>query len=142
MLGRDRIVPILEFTVEGAPVSHQTKNKVILRAWKNRVRAEASRVWSGPALTGNLRFVLTYYYEGDASSIDDDNMVKPIRDALIGLAYADDRQITDSAIRQTTIDGAFRVRGHSLVLLRAFSVGKEFLHIKVEPAPDHQTLLT
>jgi hypothetical protein len=53
--------------------------------------------------------------------------VPPIQDALNGLVYADDRLITDTAVRKTDIGGAFVVRGAPAVLLQAFSVGKAFL---------------
>lgn len=37
-------------------------------------------------------------------------MVKPLQDALNRLIYADDRLITDTIARKTSIDGEFRVR--------------------------------
>ena len=60
---------------------------------------------------------MTYYHEGESVRIDNDNMVKPIQDALIGLVYQDDRWITDTVVRKTSIDGFFQIRGCSLVLL-------------------------
>jgi crossover junction endodeoxyribonuclease RusA len=88
-----------------------------------------------------LKITLTYYHEGQAVRIDTDNMVKPIQDALIGLVYEDDRWITDAEIRKTSIDGAFRIRRYSLVLLKAFWSGEEFLHIVIDRAPSHETPL-
>jgi crossover junction endodeoxyribonuclease RusA len=127
-----------EFTVEGPPVSNQTRAKPKLRAWREMVRQAAANRWAATApLVGALRIVVTYYHEGPAIRMDNDNMLKPIQDALIGLVYRDDKQLTDASIRKTDIDGRFRVRGASLVLLEAFSHGKEFLHIRIESAPDH-----
>ena len=48
------------------------------------------------------------YHEGESVRIDNDNMVKPIQDALIGLIYPDDRWITDTIVRKTSIDGFFQ----------------------------------
>jgi hypothetical protein len=86
--------------------------------------------------------VVTYYHKGATVLLDTDNMLKPIQDALNGLVYADDRQITDLAVRKTTIGGAFVVCGAPEILLQAFSVGEAFLHVRVEQAPSHTILLT
>jgi Holliday junction resolvase RusA-like endonuclease len=129
----------LEFTVPGPPVSHQSRNKVRLEAWRSTVRSAAAERWGGqPALDLPLRIVVTYYHEGEAVRIDNDNMVKPIQDALIGLVYADDRQLTDTIVRKTSIDGPFRVRGYSLVLLEALARGDAFLHVVIDHAPSHE----
>lgn len=68
-------------------------------------------------------------------------MGKPIQDALIGLVYVDDRLITDTQIRKTDLNGSFKVRGMSRILAEGFCSGNEFLHIKVEDAPNHQELV-
>lgn len=68
-------------------------------------------------------------------------MVKPIQDALNGLVYEDDRQITDIIVRKTDLNGRFRVRGMPLVLAEGFSRGREFLYVRVELAPDHEELI-
>jgi hypothetical protein len=73
--------------------------------------------------------------------MDNDNMVKPIQDALNGLVYVDDRQITDTQLRKTDINGSFRVRGMSPVLAEGFVKGVEFLYIRIEAAPDHEEIL-
>src|SRR5262249_7176186 len=93
------------------------------------------------ALSGILRMTVSYYHKGPAVRIDNDNMVKPIQDALIGLVYQDDRLITDTMIRKTNIDGPFYVRGSSLLLLEALSKGDEFLHIIIDEAPNHSNPL-
>jgi len=80
---------------------------------------------------------VSYYHEGAAVRIDNDNMVKPIQDALIGVIYADDRQISDTFVRKTSIDGLFRVRGYPMILLEAFHKGHEFLHVVIDEAPSH-----
>jgi crossover junction endodeoxyribonuclease RusA len=127
-----------EFTVEGPPVSYQSRNRTRLRAWRLQVRDAAAQRWSGPILADvALRIVVTYYHEGRAIRMDNDNLLKPIQDALIGLVYVDDRQLTDTSVRKTDIDGLFYIRGASSILLEAFAVGSEFLHIQIEAAPSH-----
>lgn len=100
-----------EFIVDGPPVSHQTRRPTRLLAWKQTVRAAAARRW--PAGTApvkiQLKIAVTYYHDGVAVRMDNDNMVKPIQDALNGLVYEDDHQITDTQVRKTDINGSFRV---------------------------------
>jgi Holliday junction resolvase RusA-like endonuclease len=131
-----------EFTVPGPPVSHQSRNKAKLEVWRRFVRAAAASRWGTRSpLPGPLKVTVSYYHEGLAVRIDNDNLVKPIQDALIGLVYEDDRLVTDTVIRKTSIDGLFRVRGYSLLLLEALAKGDEFLHIVIDEAPSHENLL-
>src|SRR5436853_4658493 len=118
-----------EFTVPAPPVAHQSRNRALLEAWRQLVREEAAKRW-GPAaaMTGNLKITISYYHEGMSVRIDNDNMVKPIQDALIGLVYSDDRLITDTFVRKTSIDGVFHIRSKSMVFFEAMSKGNEFLH--------------
>jgi crossover junction endodeoxyribonuclease RusA len=87
-----------------------------------------------------LNLFATYYHDGAAVRLDLDNTIKPIQDALNGLIYADDRLITDAKLRKTNLDGEFRVRGMSEVLALAFVNGVEFVHVRIESAPDHAVL--
>ncbi len=84
--------------------------------------------------------MITHFYDvvsGDESAVpDSDNIVKPIRDALNGLIYVDDYQITDFISRRRNLNGSFRLKGISPALAEGFAQSKEFLHIKIEIAPD------
>jgi crossover junction endodeoxyribonuclease RusA len=106
------------------------------------VRAAATQRWPAntPPIQVRLRFTVTYYHDGVSVRIDNDNMVKPIQDALNGLVYEDDRQITDTYVRKTDLNGSFRVRGMSPVLAEGFCRGKEFLYVRIDVAPDHEEL--
>lgn len=132
-----------EFTISGPPVSWQTKDRTRLQEWKADVRLEASRHWPAGDSPHRERveITVTYYHDGPAVRIDNDNLLKPIQDALNGLVYEDDRQITDVSVRKTDLNGRFAVRGMSPVLADAFCAGTEFLHIRIEQAPDHGELL-
>ena len=132
-----------EFIVDGPPVSQQARNRASLQAWKKTVRQEAARRWPQGQLpfTENLHIIVVYYHEMLKVRIDNDNMVKPIQDALTGLVYVDDSQITDTEVRKTNLDGSFRVRGMSVVLAEGFCRGTEFIYVRVEESPDHAELL-
>jgi crossover junction endodeoxyribonuclease RusA len=126
-----------EFTIEGPPLSHQTHDKAKLEAWRKRVRDAAAKRWlSDHPVSIRLRIRVTYYHEGESVRLDNDNMVKPIQDALNMLVYIDDKQITHTDIVKVSIDGTFYVRGMSFDILQLLSIGDEFLHIRVEEAPD------
>lgn len=132
-----------EFIVDGPPISYQTRRAERLRAWKQAVRNAAAYRWPQAVapLKVRLKMTVCYYHDGVMVRIDNDNMVKPIQDALNGLIYEDDRQITDIQVRKTDINGSFRIRGMSPVLAEGFVKGKEFLHIVIERAPNHEELL-
>ena len=133
-------VGLFEFCVKGPPISLQGKPASRTR-WKQRVRDAAVAQWPVGQLPydQSLRVTIVYYYEGDA--LDVDNMAKPILDALNDVIYVDDAQVTDCITTKRNIDGAFRVKGMSLVLAAGFCSGKEFLHVKIENAPNHEGVL-
>jgi crossover junction endodeoxyribonuclease RusA len=135
-------VDTFEFFVEGPPLSQQTRNPVRLREWKEYVRSEAAKLWRAQELwDGPLKLTVVYYHERQSVLIDQDNMIKPIQDALAGLAYRNDRQITDAQTRKTNIDGLFRLRHLSPIYAQAFARGKQFVYIRIEEAPSHEELL-
>ena len=132
-----------EFTVDGPPVSHQTRHAQRLHAWKQAVRDAAALRWPTGTrpIRSRLKLTVTYYHDGVSVRLDNDNLVKPIQDALNGLIYEDDRQITDTVVRKTDLNGSFRVRGMSLVLAEGFCRGNEFLYVRIEAAPGHEELI-
>jgi crossover junction endodeoxyribonuclease RusA len=111
-----------------------------LHAWKTTVRQEAEKYWpAGYVPTPDIVMVkVTYFY--DSVSVDVDNIVKPIQDALVGLVYVDDDQVTDVLSRKRNLSGNFRVEALSSVLAEGFARGNEFLHIVVTAAPDQEEL--
>ncbi len=132
-----------EFIVQGPPRSAQTHSREALRKWKNNVvDAAAQSIPAGAVVvTERIRLCVAYYHDGLAAGLDLDNMVKPIQDALNGVVYEDDSQIVDTALRATCIDGPFKVRGMSMVLAEGFNQGREFLHVVIVPAPNHEEFL-
>lgn len=129
-----------EFVILGKPVSHQTKDKKRLHTWRTLVRDTAESCWKKPPLGDHLRVIITHYYDtepGREENVpDSDNIVKPVRDALNGLLYVDDYQITDFVSRRRSLNSSFRVKGMSPVLADGFCKGEEFLHVRIEIAPD------
>ena len=129
-----------EFMIDGPPVSLQTKKRQKLQAWKNRVGSAAQAQWpvGTPPVTHEVSLSITYFYELEAPDVD--NIIKPIQDALVGVVYNDDTQVEDTKSRKSKIDGAFRIKGVSPDLAIRLALGKEFLWIRVLPAPSHEEL--
>ena len=127
------------FAIVGTPVSAQTRNRRRLQAWKDQVRNAARAAWpSGtPPVIGELAVKITYFYELDTPDVD--NIIKPIQDALNGVAYTDDRQVVSTQSLKKQLDGAFRVRGVSPELAVHLAAGDDFLWIEVllPPAPEN-----
>jgi hypothetical protein len=51
------------------------------------------------------------FHEGEDATLDDDNMVKPIRDAMTGLVYEDDSRIRYSETIHFGIDAPIKIPG-------------------------------
>jgi crossover junction endodeoxyribonuclease RusA len=128
----------LEFIVQGRPLSQQSKNRAKLNEWKNKVAQAAKAKWPNNPLDTHLELTVTFYHEGSDVVLDNDNMIKPIADAMNKIIYADDGCITDHQLRKSSIDGPIVARRVSLVLLEGFSIGNEFIHVVIREAPDHR----
>jgi hypothetical protein len=70
------------------------------------------------------------------------NIIKPIQDALNGVVFVDDRQCEETKSRKRPLNGPYRIKGASGILLQAFSIGDEFLHVRVEACTDDGVLDT
>lgn len=129
-----------EFIVNGPPVSQQARRREKVRAWQATVRQEAEKYWTSqqqPAI-GLVMVKVTYFYSTYAMDVD--NIVKPIQDAIIGLAYLDDSQITDVLVRKRDLSGNFKIENITPILAEGFARGNEFLHIVVTDAPDQEVI--
>lgn len=133
----------LQFIVIGTPVSHQARNRKVLRSWRADV-AQATRaaVEAGAApVEDDVEIEVVYYHDEEAPNLpDEDNMLKPVQDALQGIVYVDDSQISDGTCRRRNLDSSFEVRRMSRVLADGFVQGEEFIHVTVRPAPDPRVL--
>ena len=91
-----------------------------------------------PPLIGAVGLQVTFYRESELGDVD--NLLKPIQDALQGIVYHNDRQISDVTARRRDIDSSFKVRYISPALAMAFSDGRQFAHIEVWRNPDQETI--
>ncbi len=122
------------------PVSQQARRREKVRAWQDIVKQEAKKYWTSeqqPA-TGLIMLKITYFYT--SSSMDIDNIVKPIQDAIKGIAYVDDEQITDFLVRKRDLSGNLSIENITPILAEGFARGNEFLHIVIAAAPDQEVI--
>jgi hypothetical protein len=127
---------LLEFCVEGPPVSARARNRANLQQWRERVAAQARLRWTEgrPPFRGNVDLTVTYYQQGTWRG-DNDNMLIPIQNALQQIAYENDRQVRNTRVHRRNLKGKYTVHRISMVLAQAFAKGPEFLHVRVEVAP-------
>lgn len=130
-----------EFLIKSRPVSQQTRRRERLREWKEFVRQEATRYWTSTHTPANGPVCITLVYLYDEAALDVDNFIKPIQDALVGLAFSDDSVITDVIIRRRQLRGTFDLSRASSVLIEGFEYGDEFVYVHVGDAPSQEQLI-
>ena len=129
-----------EFIIDGPPVSQQARRREKLRNWRAYVRQEAEKYWSteNKIFKNYVMVEINYFYEDVA--LDIDNIIKPILDAIIGLVYLDDDQITDIIVRKRNVLTSFKTGSTSSVLTEGFIRKKEFLYVVVTLSPYYEVI--
>jgi Holliday junction resolvase RusA-like endonuclease len=132
-----KLALLFEFVIDGPPVSQRARRRERVRQWRDEVRRAAEQHWPAGELpaTGPIMLTITYFYE--SVSMDIDNILKPISDALI---YLDDEQVTGVLCRKRDLNSSLRIESPSSVLGDGLSRGNEFLYIVVEEAPDQEVI--
>jgi crossover junction endodeoxyribonuclease RusA len=128
------------FVIDGPPVSQQARHRERVRQWRDEVHRVAALQWPPGELPVTTSLMVTIVHLYETVSLDLDNLPKPIVDALKGLVYLDDTQITDIVCRKRNLRSNLRVENPSDVLAEGFSRGTEFLYIVVEDAPDQEVI--
>lgn len=110
----------LEFVVRRHPISQQARRGSLVRRWIEIVQDLARQNWpaSEEIVASPVMLTIIYYY--NIHLIDIDNMPKPILDALKGLVFEDDSQVTD------------------LICRKRYRHDNEYVHIIVAEAPDQE----
>ena len=126
-----------EFVIDGPPVSQQARRRARLREWISKVANEANSHWPEDAfpVVDSVMVKITYFYKD--TPVDVDNISKPILDALKGVIFADDSQVTDLLCRKRNLrDTRFEIP--SDISLNLLIRENEFLFIVVQDAPDQE----
>lgn len=126
-----------ELIVAGPVVSQQTRRRGRRRAWIDQVRRQVEAHWqSEGAEDGPIALTLTYLHGPGIGDLD--NLAKPVLDALKGLVFDDDGQVTDLVLRKRSLSAILRIENPSPLLSSRFELGSPFLHVLVEIAPDQE----
>ena len=83
---------------------------------------------------GDVMVTITYLYNRGSIDIDVDNIPKPILDALKGLVYSDDSQVTDLLCRKRPSDGDLGIDNFSTLFRATQELSEEFVHVNVDDA--------
>jgi crossover junction endodeoxyribonuclease RusA len=132
--------PLFEFCVHGRPRSGRSRNRAELVAWRRLVAAAANVAWPAGQLPVSVSVLLRITHYAQRQRADMDNIIKPIQDALEGIAYTNDRLVTDVTANWRNIDDRYRVRYMPEKLGAAFGKGSEFVYIRLWLAPDEKDL--
>ena len=126
-----------EFVVEGPPVSQQTRRRARYHEWKSFVAERARSAWPAGELpwSSEIEIVITHLYRG--SPLDIDNIPKPILDAIKGIAYIDDVQVTAITCRRRNLDEFIGIDNPESALAALLNQGAESLHILVRSTFNH-----
>ena len=124
------VVPV-DFVVPGTPKSLQASNSG-KRAWKARVRGYVPARAIPTAAAVQLRL---YFFFNGTTGLDVDNIIKPISDALNGLVYNDDSQVTDVASLKRDLQDLPVILNPPPTLVTAIAIGGDFVYVRVDPAP-------
>lgn len=99
---RQSTAPRMDLVVRGIPASLQSSAGSRER-WKQRVQEAArARIREEDQILGECRGIVVYFYFGE-TQLDVDNVIKPISDALSGIAYGDDRNVSEWIARKTDL---------------------------------------
>ena len=122
-----------EFVIAGPPVSQQARRRDLRERWMREVRTAARDRWDAdPPAEGSVAVTITYFF--DDVELDVDNIPKPILDALEGLVYYDDSQVSDLLCRKRDLNDAPVFGSPSRDLLEYLADSKQVLHISVADA--------
>lgn len=103
--------------------------------WKEEVRSAARDRWTaGSPVAGSVAVTITYFFESGEPDVD--NIPKPILDAMKGLVYSDDVQVSDLCCRKRDLTADLLIRNPSADLLEYLRESRQVVHIFVGEASD------
>ncbi len=100
-----------------------------LEEWKQFVREEAAKTWTGALCKENVQLMLVYLC--GRNFIDTDNIIKPIQDALEGLVYVNDKLVIDVESHRRTIGEVSITEKCPDALTRGIELGIECVYVRV-----------
>lgn len=129
-----------EFVVRGVPMSSGASSASKER-WRRFVQASAAKALPEDhfAAEGEMSVVIIYFSLA-ASSLDTDNMLKSILDALNRFVWIDDRQVLQVLCRRTDRAALIEFRNPTPVLAEALASDGAFVYVRVDEGVRHEEL--
>lgn len=127
----NEIVFPVEFTVSGVPVSLQASAKSRKR-WIEKVRQTATDALPDDCFAASEKVaVVIYYFPATTSTIDVDNIIKPIVDGMRGPIYCDDNQVERVVCQRFEPDTILDFTNPSATLLAAASAERPVTFVRI-----------
>ncbi|MFL5267769.1 MAG: RusA family crossover junction endodeoxyribonuclease [Stellaceae bacterium] len=99
--------------------------------------------WESGLADADVAVLIIYFYQGE-TTLDVDNIAKSLLDALKGVLFRDDKQVSELLIRKSRLSAGFSLTGASPYLLDAIErmtkAGSDFVYIRIDEAPDHSRI--
>jgi len=129
-----------EFVVPGVPISVQARAGS-RQKWRTLVASKAKAAWpSGVSpVAQQVAVTIVYFFPGE-TTLDVDNIVKPILDSMKGIIYVDDTLVSQVIVRKTRLSSELRLVNPPPVVLSARGEVAEggFVYVRVGDAPKHE----
>jgi len=79
---------------------------------------------------------LINFHKGNEPPLDNDNLSKPLHDALINLLYDNDRWVIQTQVIQIDIESPITIQGATALLLENIRRGEDFLYVRFDEPLD------
>ena len=121
----------IEIVLRATPVSQQARRRENLQAWKDRIASAARKASRSQFLSTSWGLSVTIVHYFESTTIDVDNLPKPILDAMKGVFYLDDGQIQELIVQRHSLSEEFSIETASNVIRAELDRGGEFVYIRV-----------
>ena len=127
---------VTEFVVPERPLSVQARQHDLLHAWRQLIVLHALHRWTGkPLASGEVHLTIVFLCDPTAP-IDVDNVVKPIQDALLNVAYTNDVLVTDVDSHRRYVGDLVDITGCSRMLIQMINKDTEAVYVRLQEADE------
>jgi len=120
------------FAVIGLPVSQQANSKSKRQYQRTVAKAASNNVESPIQANERIKIEIDWFSEGFQNKPDVDNIIKPIQDALKGIAFADDNQVESVEARKHDTTSIIRFMREPLCLVKPLINGcVEYVFVRI-----------
>lgn len=131
-------VATLSVFVWGTPLSAQARSHK-KAVWKDTVAGAARSAIAESDRIEHVDITVTIVcFHAESCEFDIDNVVKPILDALNGIAFGNDNQVVQVLVRRTPLDGlTLAASDEALVaaVAEAQAMMQDFVYVRISDAP-------